>query len=114
MSHNYYVYITTNPGKNVLYTGVTNNLAQRIIEHYLNRGAPKTYAGRYYAYLLVYWEHYKYINDAISREKEIKGWSRVKKLELIKISNSNLNSLNPSVIDPWPPKEALSRSGQKS
>ena len=36
--HNYFVYITTNPSRKVLYTGMTNDLEQRIIEHYLNRG----------------------------------------------------------------------------
>ncbi len=107
--YSFYVYITTSPNKNVLYVGMTNDLGQRIIEHYLNRGKPKTFAGRYYAYLLVYWEHHHYVNRAIERENELKGWSRAKKLALIKKDNPNLNSLNPSIIDPWPPIEAFSR-----
>lgn len=110
MNHSYYVYITTNPGKEVLYTGVTNNLAQRIAEHYLNRGNSKTFAGKYYCYELIYWEHFQYINDAIAREKEIKGWSRKKKLTLIQSNNPNLLFLNGSVSDFWPPKDASLRS----
>lgn len=74
--HSYYTYITTNPTKKVLYTGMTNDLAQRMIEHYLNRGQPKTFAGKYYCYLLVYYEEYQWVHDAMAREKEIKGWTR--------------------------------------
>ena len=105
----YYIYITTNPSKTVFYTGVTNDLGQRVIEHYLNRGKRKTFAGKYYCYELVHWESFKCIRDAIAREKEIKGWSRNKKLVLIKAENPVLDFLNASIIDPWPPKEAYSR-----
>lgn len=108
--YNFYVYITTNPDKQVLYTGVTNDLPQRVTEHYLNRGDPKTFAGRYYCYLLVHWEYFKYINSAIAREKEIKGWSRKKKLNLIKENNPGMMFLNTSIMDPWPPKDASHRS----
>jgi putative endonuclease len=45
--YNYFVYIVTNPTKTVLYTGITNNLPQRITEHYLNKDSIKTFAGRY-------------------------------------------------------------------
>jgi len=107
--YNFYVYITTNPGKEVLYTGVTNDLSQRIIEHYLNRGNPKTFSGRYYCYLLIHWEHFKYINSAIAREKEIKGWSRKKKNDLIIRDNPNWNFLNSSIMDQWPPINAAHR-----
>lgn len=82
--HRYFVYITTNPSKQVLYTGVTNSLSRRMTEHYLNRGKRKTFAGRFYCYCLVYWEDFQWIQDVIAREKEIKGWVREKKLELIK------------------------------
>ena len=92
--HNYYVYIVTNPAKTVLYTGVTNDLDARIAEHYFNRGNPKTFAGKYYCYNLLYQEHYQYVDIAIEREKEIKGWTRKKKLELIKKENPELKVLN--------------------
>ena len=90
---NYYVYITTNPGKTVLYTGVTNDLGRRLIEHYDNKGNKKNFAGKYYCYKLIYYEHYPEVNQAIFREKEIKNLTRRKKLELIKTTNPKLNFL---------------------
>ena len=80
-NYHFYTYIVTNPERNVLYTGVTNDLAQRLIEHWVNRSNPKTFAGKYYCYNLIYFEELQYINDAIAREKEIKGWRRQKKLD---------------------------------
>ena len=71
--HHYYVYITTNSNKDVLYTGVTNNLYMRIIEHYLKRGTKASFTGRYYCYWLVYYEEFDYINDAIARETHERG-----------------------------------------
>jgi putative endonuclease len=88
--HDYYVYITTNPRKTVLYVGVTNNLLVRLQQHFENRGEKETFAGRYYCYKLLYWEHYKYVNDAIAREKELKTLTREKKMELIKSINPDL------------------------
>jgi putative endonuclease len=88
--HDYYVYITTNPRKTVLYVVVTNNLSLRLEQHYENSGNTETFAGRYYCYKLLYWEHYKYVNDAIEREKELKTLTREKKMELIKSINPDL------------------------
>jgi putative endonuclease len=88
--HDYYVYITINPRKTVLYVGVTNNLSLRLEQHYENRGNTETFAGRYYCHKLLYWEHYKYVNDAIAREKELKTLTREKKMELIKSINPGL------------------------
>lgn len=51
--YNFWVYVLTNWKKTVLYVGVTNDLSRRLIEHYANRGKPKTFAGRYYCYNLV-------------------------------------------------------------
>ena len=85
----YYVYITTNPGKTVLYTGVTNDLKRRLNEHYRNRGKKNTFAGKYYCYKLLYYESYREVNHAIQREKEIKDLSREKKDALIAITNPN-------------------------
>lgn len=107
--HSYYTYITTNPAKKVLYTGMTNDLAQRVIEHYLNRGQHKTFAGRYYCYLLVYYEEYQWVQDTMAREKEIKGWTREKKLKLIQETNPSLNFLNAAIMDIWPPNDGSIR-----
>ena len=73
---NYYVYITTNPGKTVLYTGVANDLRVRIQQHLENRGKKNTFAGKYYCYKLIYFELFSDIKQAIAREKEIKDMSR--------------------------------------
>jgi putative endonuclease len=83
----YYVYITTNPAKTVLYIGVTNSLPRRIGQHYENRGNNDTFAGRYFCYNLLYSEQFADIKAAISREKELKGWTRAKKDALIATMN---------------------------
>ncbi|ANE51525.1 GIY-YIG nuclease family protein [Flavisolibacter tropicus] len=107
--HQYYVYIVTNPERTVFYTGVTNDLEQRIIEHYLNKGRRKTFAGKYYCYNLIFYEAFQYINNAIAREKEIKGWNRKKKLTLIEAVNPSLTFFNAQLFDGWPPKEITTR-----
>jgi len=103
--HSYYVYITTNPKKSVLYIGVTNNLARRLVEHYANRGKPSTFAGRYYAYNLIYCEHFQYINQAIAREKELKTWTRRKKEALIATKNPTWKFFNDKFCKEWPPRK---------
>lgn len=95
--HNYYVYITINPEKTVLYIGITNNIVRRLSEHYENRGKSETFAGKYYCYNLVYWEWYQYVNQAISREKELKKWRRQKKEELINSFNPEWKFLNSEI-----------------
>ena len=107
--HPYYVYIVTNPERTVLYTGVTNNLWQRLTEHWMNRGNSKTFAGKYYCYNLIYFEDFQYIYNAIAREKEIKGWRREKKLQLIETRNPDWGFLNAQVCGDWPPKETSRR-----
>jgi putative endonuclease len=78
-NHNYFVYITTNPQKTVLYVGATNDLETRMVQHFQERGNPKIYTGKYFCYNLVYFEHLSDINQAIEREKE-----RNSRLEKIK------------------------------
>ena len=105
----YSVYILTNFKKTVYYTGVTNNLNQRLVEHYLNRGNIQSFTGRYYVNNLVYYQDFKYINDAIAWEKEIKGWRREKKLNIIKLFNPKMNFLNEELLGKWPPKDFFYR-----
>jgi len=78
-SHNYFVYILTNKNKTVLYTGVTNNLKERLYFHKNPLPISKAFTTKYKCYYLVYYEHYYHIEDAIKREKQIKGMSRVKR-----------------------------------
>jgi len=107
----YYVYILTNKSKTVLYTGVTNNLQQRLIEHYLDRIEKKTFTGKYNCHFLVFYESHQYVNDAIAREKEIKGWLRIKKINLIANFNPEWKFLNAELLGEWPPKEMSHSSG---
>ncbi len=96
--HNYWVYITTNPKKTVLYTGVTNNLEKRMSEHCLDNATDKnTFAGKYFCYNLIYFEYHSYILNAIAREKEIKTWTRAKKEALIASKNPDWRFLNDDI-----------------
>jgi len=88
---NYYVYISTNTGKSVLYTGISNDLQRRMNEHFKNRGKKKNFAERYYCYKLIYYEHFFDVKHAIMREKEIKNMSRNKKEILIESKNPKWN-----------------------
>ncbi len=93
--HTYYIYIITNKFKTVFYTGVTNNLRIRLSQHKQNIiGENKTFASKYKVEFLLYYEKFTWIQEAISREKEIKGWTRDKKIELIKTINPDLDFLN--------------------
>jgi putative endonuclease len=103
------VYILTNLQKTVLYIGVTNDLKQRVQEHYSQRGQKTSFTGKYHVYYLLYYEPHKYINNAIIREKEIKGWTRQKKMKLINEMNPSLKFLNGERFGTWPPKEIQSR-----
>jgi len=55
----YYVYITTNPNRSTIYVGVTNDLCQRLEEHYKSRGDRRHFASKYYCYNLIYYETYE-------------------------------------------------------
>ena len=88
----YYVYILTNKNHTVLYTGVTNNIERRIYEH--KNKLIEGFTKKYKADILVFCEAFKDINDAISAEKQIKGWKREKKIELIEKENPVWNDLS--------------------
>ncbi|MFZ5448888.1 MAG: GIY-YIG nuclease family protein [Thermodesulfobacteriota bacterium] len=89
--YQYFVYIMTNKS-GTLYTGVTNNLERRIYEHkyHLVNGFTK----KYKIEKLVYFEETNDINAAISREKQIKGWLRKKKIALIESMNPEWKDLS--------------------
>jgi len=70
----YYVYVLTNSNHNVLYTGVTNDLGRRCYEH--KKKKVKGFTQRYNVDKLIYFEVFDFIDQAIAREKQIKGYSR--------------------------------------
>ena len=76
--HLYYVYILTNVNHNVFYTGVTNDLERRCFEH--KHKIIKGFTQKYNIDKLIYFERFDFIDLAIAREKQIKGYSRTKKL----------------------------------
>ena len=96
-SHNYYVYILTNKNKTVLYTGVTNNLKQRLHFHCNPLPFSKAFTARYKCFYLIYYEHYSDIEISIQREKQVKGWSREKKEIMISEFNPKWKFLNDKI-----------------
>ena len=86
----YCVYIMTNPHNTTLYTGVTNNLQRRVLEHREGKGS--AFTKRYNLTKLVYFEYGNDVEAAIFREKQIKAGSRQKKLDLV-------NEMNPEWKD---------------
>lgn len=91
--HTYYIYILTNKAKTVFYTGVTNSLKIRLIQHKESIN-PNSFTSKYKVHYLLYYEKFTWIQEAIAREKEIKGWRREKKINLIKTINPYLEFLN--------------------
>jgi len=91
----YYVYIMTNPSR-TLYTGVTANLERRVFEH-KSKLIPG-FTSKYNITLLVYYEIYADIREAITREKQIKGWKRFKKIALIETLNPGWEDLGAEVL----------------
>ncbi len=85
----YFVYIMTS-ASGTLYTGMTNNLERRVFEH--KHKLSPGFTQKYNVNRLVYFEAFSQVQEAIAREKEIKGWLRKKKVELIE-------SVNPTWAD---------------
>ncbi|MEM6801630.1 MAG: GIY-YIG nuclease family protein [Bacteroidota bacterium] len=95
----YFIYIITNNSRTVLYIGLCNNLKRRMREHKRQMGNKKTFAGRYYCNVLLYYEEFGEVMAAISREKEIKGWKRHKKEALIASKNPKWEDLSFDILD---------------
>lgn len=87
----YYVYIVTNKFRTTFYIGVTNDLNKRTSQH--NDGKGSIFTSKYNLTDLVYYEVFHDINQAISREKQLKNWKKEWKINLIKTINSNLETL---------------------
>ena len=87
------IYFMTNKNRTTLYLGVTSNLIKRISEHrtHYYKGS---FTDKYNLELIVFFEFHSTIQEAISREKQVKKWNRAKKDALI-------NGLNPEWIDLW-------------
>ena len=91
MTRNYYVYIMTNKSR-TFYTGVTNNLERRVYEH--KHKLIEGFTKRYNITLLVYYEVFSDIREAIAREEQVKDWRREKKIALIASMNPGWKDLS--------------------
>ncbi len=87
----YYVYIMSNKSR-ILYIGVTNNLLRRVYEH--KNKLVEGFTSKYNINELVYFEQIRDIRSAITREKQLKGWLREKKINLIHSSNPKWEDLS--------------------
>ena len=90
MYKTYYTYIMSSNNDRTLYIGVTGDLIKRVAEHKSGKGS--VFTSKYHCHKLVYFETFSDSNQAIEREKQLKGWTRAKKDSLI-------NTINPARID---------------
>lgn len=105
----FYVYImTNNPKSAVLYTGITGDLRRRVWQH--KNKLALGFTSRYNLTRLVYYEQFIYPDAAISREKEIKGWRRSKKIALIQSMNPKWDDLAREWQDIYKPMHEPSRN----
>ena len=86
-----YVYIMANRRNGALYVGLTSDIAARVMQHRYGEGSD--FCRRYGLKRLVYAERHATIQEAIAREKQIKAWKRIWKIELIESANPNWEDL---------------------
>jgi putative endonuclease len=87
----YFIYIMSNPSR-TLYTGMTNSLRRRVLEHKLK--LTPGFATKYNITRLVYFESFEDVRNAIEREKQIKAWTRAKRIALIESTNLKWDDLS--------------------
>ena len=89
----YFIYILANKKNGTLYIGVTNSIERRIEEHKIKLN-PECFTAKYNVSVLVYYETFQYIDDAIQREKQLKKWNRQWKINLIEEENKEWKDLS--------------------
>ena len=92
----FFVYILASRSR-TLYVGVTNHLRRRLTAH--REGSASRFTKKYRVRQLVYFERYGFVGDALRREKQLKGWTRAKKIALIEAANPAWRDL---AVDPLP------------
>jgi putative endonuclease len=93
--YNFYVYILSSRSR-TLYVGITSALLRRVHQH--REGNADSFTARYGIHRLVYFENFAYADNAIAREKELKGWLREKKMALIAAANPTWHDLYPDLL----------------
>lgn len=111
MGRQYYVYILTNASR-TLYVGVTNDLVRRLYEH--RHGLVEGFTKKYRLKQLAYYEATPEILSAITREKQIKGWLRKKKIALIESGNPDWQDLGEDLLPPDPSQRLRMTRGSDS
>jgi putative endonuclease len=96
----FYVYIMSSLSRRI-YAGVTNNIFRRVMQH--KSGEFKGFTQRYRINRLVYYESFQYVNNAIRREKRVKGLDRAKRVALIERRNPTWDDLADDWGKPWAP-----------
>jgi putative endonuclease len=89
----YFVYIMTSSSRSTMYIGVTNDIGRRVFEH--RNGMGSELAKKYRVTRLVYVEEFENPTVAIAREKQLKGWKRIRKNELVRAANPTWADLAP-------------------
>ena len=89
--HDYWIYMMSNNTRSTLYIGVTNDLRCRVAQH--RRGEIPGFTRDYHCIYLMYSEHFSHIDDAIRREKQLKGWRRERKNALLQQMNPHWEDL---------------------
>lgn len=92
----YFVYMLASKRNGTLYVGVTGNLSKRVWEH--KNDLVEGFTRKYGVHMLVWFEEHDEIANAISREKQIKGWNRAWKIKLIEKENSGWNDLHERIV----------------
>lgn len=102
----YCTYVMSNKGRTVLYIGMTNGLTRRVLQH--RSGKTEAFTCRHHCDRLVYFERFAKPSEAIAREKQLKGWRRQKKEEMIAYNNPQwadlavaVSALAPPAGRPW-------------
>ena len=103
IEHGGWVYIMSSHSR-CLYVGVTSDLHVRVWEH--KNGVYEGFSKKYKTHDLVYQEFFNDIESAIAREKQLKGWSRAKKIALIEKINRGWKDLTPSFSNLGPSTQA--------
>lgn len=99
-SKTYHIYIVSNRIRSVFYIGVTSDLYRRISEH-ASSADPNSFTSKYNCKYLIYYEEYQSVKEALAREKQLKKWSKQKKLDLIQELNPKLRDLSTSSRWQW-------------
>ncbi len=113
----YYMYIAANGFRSILYVGVTNDIHRRMNEH--KAGVGSAFTAKHNIRDLLYFEEFREVRQAIAREKQVKGWNRRKKLDLIRMSNPRMSDLTSEeawsdLLEGWDPSTSARRAGLRS